>query len=269
MKNILFVASDDAGQEARLQCALDVARAIGGHLNCLSIVKTPIPIGELAVRQRGEGAASATLTAARNNRTRLMTRLQSEGIPFSWQEAAGTVVDAIVDHALLNDLVVVGSYGAPDEWSVVDIAAQLAGRLDKPVLAVPHEARSLDLFGTAIVAWDGSDVAAGALRAALPLLGFAQRVEIVTARFREGEFDVARTAEVADFCARNGVKAKVTILEAGFGKTWRVLLGHASAIDADWIAMGFFGHSRLRENLIGGVTRGMIENSQIPLLLAR
>lgn len=266
MKNVLFVAHDGPGQESRLQCALDVVRAMEGHLNCLDIVIPPVVAGDamsgMAMVQ--SAVIEQAVAAEQANRARIEPRLVAEGIPYSWLDTTGPAADSIEAHAKLNDLIVVGSEspaGSPDRF---DIAARIVKRVRRPVLAVPRDAKALDLFGTVLVAWDGSETADAALRASVPLLHLAKRVVIVSV----GNGMHPGPEDAAAYCSRQCVSAEVEILPSGFDKTGRTILVFAQAVRAALIVMGAYGHSKLREDAFGGVTRTMIEESGIPLFLA-
>lgn len=99
MKNILLIVHDDAGQEARLQAALDVARALDGHLTCLDIAIMPVLVGDYysgigeAMLLADEHAREAT------NREGLEARLAREDVPWDWKEATGNLAPCVTDEA--------------------------------------------------------------------------------------------------------------------------------------------------------------------------
>ncbi|MGE3692086.1 MAG: universal stress protein [Novosphingobium sp.] len=265
MKNILLLAHDDPGQESRLQCALDVARAVEGHLNVIDIASPPLIAGDM-----GSGYAQAmvvddAVAAEAANRARIEPRLVSEGVPYSWTDVIGGKIEAVLSHTLLNDLVVAGSHGKAGETSRFDIAGRLVTSAGRPVLAVPHQIRSMNLAGTAIVAWDGSQPADAALRAAIPLLRLASKVIIVTVG---GDPMRGTLEQAAAYCSRHDLAVEAEILPAGFDRIYRTILLFAKGAGASWIVMGAFGHSRLTEAIFGGVTRSMLAEAEMPLFLA-
>ena len=262
MKNIMLLVHADEGQESRLQCALDATRAVGGHLNCLDVAATPIVYDDYVMNYTQAILREDAVTAERENRETLEPRLKVEGVPYTWVETSGPIGDCIVDQAGLNDLIVVGAHETRGEPKDGDVAADIVRRVRRPLLAVPHGARRLDLAGVAMVAWDGSTAADAALRAAIPLLKLADKAVIVTV----GE--TARdSAEAASYCARHGVRAEVHSAPRSAAVS-DVLLDRATIFRASWIVMGAFGHSPLREAIFGGVTRRMLERSPLPLLIA-
>ncbi|QGN55818.1 universal stress protein [Novosphingobium sp. Gsoil 351] len=262
MKNIMVLMHSDDGQESRLQCALDVARAVEGHLNCLDVAATPIVYDDYVTNYTQAILLEDAVAAERENRLKLEPRLKVEGVPYTWLETSGPIADCIVDRAGLNDLVVVGTHAPKGEPKYGDVAANIVRRVRRPILAVPRTAERIDLFGTALIAWDGSNAADAALRAAMPLLRLAGKAVIVTVGQVERD-----PADAASYCSRHGVRAEVRSAPGGEPVS-DVLLDQARKFGAGLIVMGAFGHSPLREAIFGGVTRRMLERSGVPLLIA-
>ncbi|MEI9928820.1 MAG: universal stress protein [Sphingomonas sp.] len=178
MKNVLVLMHDDAGQEARFQAALDLTRALGGHLTCLDVSILPVVMGDYAVLG-GEALLLAGEEAREgDNRTRMEARLTHEDVAFDWIDVTGDLSHSLRDAAVMSDIIVLnralGSTHYPDMAHVVGDVVTVS---DKPVLAVPEEARALDVFGHAVIAWNGSPTSVAALRAALPLLTHASKVD--------------------------------------------------------------------------------------------
>ncbi|WP_454887488.1 universal stress protein [Sphingomonas oryzagri] len=264
MKNILLLVHDDEGQEARLQVALDVARAVKGHLTCLDIAFVPKIAGDFY------GATDMLLAdEGRNeaiNKARLGTLLQHEGVPWDWSDVIGEPSTCLARVAALADLIVVNrgldTFLSPD---VRAVSSKLLKETRTPILAVPHHARALNVSGHALVAWDGSGPANAALRAATPLLSLAGRVTIVTvAQDPVG----ADPQDAATYLSRHGVHADVIELTEMKSDVASRLSMEGRNRAADYIVMGGFGHGRLEEALFGGVTRTLLGKSPIPLFLA-
>lgn len=262
MKNILVLVHSDDGQESRLQCALDAARALGGHLTCLDVAAPPIVYGEYVTSYTQAILLEDSVAAERENRAKLEPRLAVEGVPYTWVEVSGAIAECIVEHAGLNDLIVVGSHAEKGEARSGDVACEIVRRVRRPLLAVPHSAHRIDVSGNAMIAWDGSDAADAALRAAIPLLQLAENAFIVTVGDTPCD-----PASAASYCARHGVCAVVR-MAASRGAVSDTLQDQAMMLEAGWIVMGAFGHSPLREAIFGGVTRHMLERSTVPLLIA-
>jgi nucleotide-binding universal stress UspA family protein len=115
-----------------------------------------------------------------------------------------------------------------------------------------------------MIAWNGSTQAALAVTAALPLLHLAGQVDVVQA----GEIDKAVSAnELALYLALHGIKTQNHAIDVGIRDIGGTLIAAAERFESDLIVMGAYGHSRLRERILGGATRGLLKDSPWPLLV--
>ena len=268
MKNILLLIHDDAGQEARFQAALDLTRALEGHLTCLDVVRSRVlgtdyagEVGE-AILFEDERAQEA------ENRQRIAERLRGEDVAWTMVEDVGDLAVSMTRCAGLADIIVVNrKLDSTNDLDMRRVASDVVLKSRKPILAVPDDVRGFDAAGAALVAWDGSLPAMAALTAAVPLLKLARSVELL-----EIQGPSAGTVrEAAEYLSRHGIHAEVSLI-APFKDSphepsaviRRVIEkgGHAYCV------MGAYGHSRVREALLGGVTRNMLSESRVPLVLA-
>lgn len=184
----------------------------------------------------------------------------------SFRQQVGDQEGVVAGAARVADLVVVAQVGEDQggEALLMLEAALLDGA--RPVLVVPPVAKPT--IGRHIaVAWNGSSESAHAVAAALPLLTSADTVHVLTAK-------TAKTAEsesayLVDYLGWHGVTATVQPLAATAGQSvGAALLQAAQAVSADLLVLGGYGHSRLRELVLGGVTRHVLNNADIPVLMA-
>jgi nucleotide-binding universal stress UspA family protein len=265
MKNVLLLVHDDEGQEARLQAALDVTRAIGGHLTCLDVIALPPVVADPL-----SGPAVAMLlqdefTREDVNCRALTSRLGREDVAWDLRQVTDDVVPAITDAAQAADLIVLNSRieGNPAR-DPQRVASDVVVRSGRPVLAVPDSCRGIDLSGVALIAWDGSTEAGESLRAALPLL----RLSAEALLFEAGRSNRTYPAsEAALYLSRHGLRCR-TLSHAVEESVAEAIQQAARDVGASYIVMGAYGHSRTREALFGGVTRSMLETSGLPLFLA-
>lgn len=266
MKNILLLVHEDKGQEARLQAALDLARALNGHIRCVDVTQIPVFPGDFDGAMAGMVVAEERKVEAAN-RCQLDMRLAHEDIGYDWTESVGDMVQCLVNQSRLADLVVVNcKRDAFFEEDRRGLASDLVMSARCPIVAVPDAAVGLNLTGAAIVAWDGSEPAAATLRAVTPILKLARSVHLLSV----GEPAEGPSAqEAAVYLSRHDIHAKVHLLEAGADTPDVALLRQAEIDRAAYCVMGAYGHSRLTEAVFGGVTRRMIEAAKIPLILSR
>jgi len=266
MKNILMLAHDDAGQEARFQAALDITRAVEGHLTCADVAILPALVGDyystmgeavLIADERDREAA---------NRDRLEGRLAHEDIQWSWLEMTGDIAPCITDAAGLSDLIILNrkldSFTTPDMRGA---AEEILLRSDKPLLVVPEDANGIRLNGRVIVAWDGSPQASAALRAAVPLLKLA--ISVILLEIDDGSVKTP-AEEAASYLSRHGIRPIIRRETAVGQGAAAVLLKETSSRAIDYVVMGGMSHGRLIEALIGGVTHKMLSESPVPVFMA-
>ncbi|KRB81508.1 universal stress protein UspA [Sphingomonas sp. Root710] len=263
MKNILLLVHDDAGQEARLQAALDLTRALDGHMHCIDVVAMPAIVGDYY-----SGAADAMLLADERdresaNKEALTARLAHEDVRWTWSDTTGAIAESIVAAATMADIIVLNrqldTFPYPD---MHDIASQVVMRTRKPVLAVPDTLDRLKL-DRALIAWDGRASSVAAMRACVPLLALASEVEIFTAGDGGGD---AEPAEAAEYLSRHAIHATIRSTDDGFHSVDRLIAEEAARWRADYVIMGAYSHGRLMESF-GGVTKRMLSNSKLPLVL--
>lgn len=265
MKNILVLVHDDEGQEARLQVAFDLVRAVRGHLTCVDVVAIPVFVGDY-LGAGGDALLLADEQARETaNATALKQRLGHEDVPYDWIDSSGDPADCIRAAAKLADLIVVnrrldGSW-YPD---MSEITSELVARSGRPVMAVPGDARRLDVTGNVVIAWDGSDAAESAMRAALPLLGFARSVTVL--QVDDGSVKV-QASEAATYLARHDIVATVQIEDGRGQKVSDILRTVIAARNASYLVMGGFDHARWVESMFGGTTATMVDHSPVPVLL--
>lgn len=268
MKTILLHANKDIGQESRIQAALDLARAAEAHITCCQAILTPVLIadGEMA------GMSVANLSAqlieeynqrGRENRHAVEARLRQEDVSWDWIDRHGDATQILLDQMLLVDAAVVSlASDTVDQGEQLSLAAGLAVRGGAPVVAVPVKAAGFQAAGPALVAWNGSAESAHALRQNIELLRLASSVTIMGVG-RSGDLPAE---SAATYLSRHNISADIQYRPAD-GDAAAVLLTAARELGASYILMGAYGHSRMLEFLLGGVTRALLMNDKTPLVL--
>lgn len=270
MKNILLLVHDDPGQEGRLQAALDLTRALGGHLTCLHVTDIPLVFGDPYLGPAAESAFNMEERArGKAIRQRLEARLAVEDVAWDWLEITGSIAGTLQDAAKLADLVVVSrALDTPSMHDMGDVAARVMIGSGKAIVAVPETAARFEAAGRALIAWDGSDEAMRAVQTAVPLLKLAQKVVILEV-FRNGAMPApaAPAEELAAYLSRHGIVPVVTRRSDRGSPVGDAIIAEARAEGVDYVVMGGFGHSRLGEALFGGVSQEMLTESPIPTFM--
>lgn len=264
MKNILLLIHDDKGQEARYQAALDLCRLVNGHLTCVDVTIIPEFVDDY-VGASGILLAREQITEP-GNKARMAARLEREDVSFDWIDRIGFVTQTIEDHSGLADVIVLS--GDADETlfpHMADVTGDLLVRLGKPILVVPTSVRAIDFYGKALVAWDGSEDAEAALKAALPMLEHARTVTLF--HVDDGSLRLP-LEDAARYLSRHGIELVIKQQPVDFERPGTVILAEAEAGKFDYVVMGAYSRSRGVEAIFGGATRTMLKKSSVPVLLA-
>ncbi|WP_120076692.1 universal stress protein [Aurantiacibacter odishensis] len=270
MRSILVHAMNDAGFDARLQVGLDLCRRFNGHLTVLQTITFDLvvptdPFGVSAVE-----VSQASMKLAEEFREKIEGKLKQEDVRWDWHVEAGYQVQCLIRHAALNDLVLVG--GAPDGSEgrrSFSIAGTLAIHCRTPIMAVPHTANGFPADTAAALCWNGSMEAARAMRAAVPLLASASAVHILCVGDPAEEGDEKLPAiSAADYLERHDIDCEIVQLPLGKEPVHETLRKAAEAREAGFMVMGAYGQPRIVETLFGGVTRNVLAEPPMPVLMA-
>ncbi|WP_298285531.1 universal stress protein [Novosphingobium sp.] len=258
MRSILCPLDVSEALDDRIETALALARACDGHVT----FQIATPFAQMASWEPFGGAAVSAyaLKEAREANERLAaeldTRFASQDVPFDIEVLDQERIAAAAAAARFADIVI-GSLSDP-------VVEEMTLNLRAPLLGVPRGLPMLTFDKPVLLAWDGGHKGANAMRAALPLLQMASTVHLLTVREKDSSFPAA---EAARYLSRHDVHAETHERERN-GSIAFTIEECARSVGAGLIVMGLFGHSRLRELLMGGVSREMLDRSQIPLLLA-
>lgn len=199
------------------------------------------------------------------------TSVTKHGIPSDHiveRSIASYIPEIVTEYARLRDLTMI-PVGEPRGLPRYVAESVIFGS-GRPVLILPGTPKrkaeiGLDRIG---VAWDFSRPAARAVRDALPLLQRAKTVRIVTVT-NEKTIDTRRSGpELARHLACHGVEVVLEEEDAGGRTISQALEGYATARDLDLLVMGAFGHSRMRDFILGGATKSMLSDPPLPVLLS-
>jgi len=270
----LLVAMDEGVEsDARLELACDLAVAFDALLIGLSVGSIAPPLydplaggamlGELLTLYRD--MAEADVERAR---VRFAEATAERAVETEWRGGVGYPAEFCRRAARAADLVILGGRNKFAPGRAPDIADVLMG-CGRPVLVTPPARIRSPIGNPALVAWKDCREARHALAGAIPLLQRASRVTLYSVcTSEENETADGEIAEVVRYLARHEIHAEPIIGLAGEQSTGRRILDEAMAREAGLIVAGAYGHARLREWALGGVTRDLIADSTICLALA-
>lgn len=271
MKSILLHIDDDDCFEARLQVAMDIARATDGHITCLQAVSFEVFAPGDFYGSAMAAAMPRIREAAEQLREKVEADLSNEDVSWEWRFLYGMAEHKLLEQSALHDIIIIGPHDVGEHGSKRPsmMAGELALDAPIPVLVVPGKANRLDVRAPALVAWNGSSEASVALRNATPLLQLAGKVFIASVgEDKDTDRYVFPASEAAKYLARYGVDAELVDIPSQPGKISDILFQAAEMRDCGLMVMGAYGHSRLAEMLLGGVTRRTLSDPKLPVLLA-
>jgi nucleotide-binding universal stress UspA family protein len=194
----------------------------------------------------------------------------STGVSSEWRVADGYVDEIVKAEARTADLAIVGQ-AEPDPLPTAtpsDLAEDVAMAGECPVLIVPFIGVAKPPGTTVMLCWNTSREAKRAASGALPLLEIADKVIVLIIDPKTGAGGDEPGVDVASWLARHGVKVTVQRDTAADSDVGGVILSRAADHDVDLIVMGMYGHSRMRELVLGGASRTLLASMTAPLLVA-
>jgi len=275
-KTILVNINSSKSCVIRVEVAINLAMQHDAHLVALHTLAPFAPpsyamvhmgpeITEIIKAQ--ENAVAAEIARAKAD---FIKQTSTSGIRNGeWRTTIDDPVDAMSLHARYADIVVIGQADSSDGSEIaVDFPARLVLAAGRPVLIVPN-AGSFDSTGKRIlIAWNGSREATQAVTDAIPLLKLADNVNVMAVNPRHGEHGSVPGADLGTYLARHGVHVDVMTNPGDELDVGNELLSRAADLSADLIVMGGYGHSRVREWILGGATRTILESMTIPVLMS-
>ncbi len=272
LKSILVHVTNSEEAKARVESALALAIEHDAHLTGLtvrSIVNIPgyaastIPesvFQEIKARQDAAEVAAQKLFEEAAARAGWSDRC-------GWMVGEGRTSDVVGLHARYADLTIVGQQPLPGPDETEDsFADTLVMRSGRPVLVCPYIGVKRAIGKHIVVAWNASREAARAVGDAMPLLEKSEKVDVMSVE-PEGIGDLPG-ADIAHHLARHDINADAKRSVANRIDAGDVLLNYVADSGADLVVMGAYGHSRLREMVLGGVTRHMLEHMTVPVLMS-
>ncbi len=254
--------------------AVSVASMLDAHVTGIAIAFDPriptsalgyLPV-DIADEQRRDNEVAARAAMDRFSETSARACVASEP-----RMVSTTLADAGKEFGRIArrfDLAVVDQ--AKPNGSAVDASIPEGAMFEsgRPVIIVPYIQTAPLKLDRVMVCWDGGRQAARAIADAMPILTKAGKVEVVIVANERGKEDEIEGADMGQHLARHGLKVDVKRISRGNIDVADVLLSHVADNGTDFIVMGGYGHSRLREFILGGVTHSILRSMTAPVLLS-
>jgi nucleotide-binding universal stress UspA family protein len=269
-KDLLVLAG--AGTDPASAYALWLAGACGANLTAAAPVAEPsIPPYVMAdmpddilirIREDAERAAETALAAVSAAGRQAGATVDA----LRFEAATGSVGDALARLARCYDLTILPQPD-PTGMDTSDVVEGVLFGSGRPLVVVPYIQARPEIRNV-LIAWDGGAPAARVISHAVPLLAMARHVEILSIGAEAGDRPFLSGRDLARHLARHGITSeprRVTGADIGVSD---LMLSHAADIGADLIVMGGYGHSRLREIVLGGATREILRSMTVPVLMS-
>lgn len=275
-RTILAIADTDSG-DGDLDLAAGLCGEANAHLAVLVVaLAAPPPVGAYAAM-----VSDAWVQERQADMERLTRRVEAVTSFLVTRDIPADVASEYPETAWADD--VIGRRGRYADLTLIGPELLSRGRLrekaiegalfssGRPALIVPDGARATLKPKRVMVAWDPRIESSRAVREALHMLAAAEEVRLVLVDPEVGEFahGAEPGADAAAYLARHGVNVSVDRLPASGRSVAEVLRRHAVDVAADLMVMGAYGHSRLRQRILGGVTQSMLDEPPLPILMAR
>lgn len=274
-KTILVHCDASPKLSQRLDVAVELAQRHGAHL-VGAYIQEPFDVPSFAdgtmpmdfLYASYETSAKADHDAAA---TAFDKATKGTHLPTEWRVTKGYVENELAIQARYADLLVLGQADPDAEWPTPqDLPSSVALATGRPTLVVPHIGIRSRPGNTVMLCWNASRESARAASDALPLLAAAEKVIVllVDAKSSTHGHGAEPGADVATWLARHGIKVAVQRDVAADADVGGVILSRAADHGVDLIVMGMYGHSRMREMVLGGASRTLLASMTVPVFIA-
>ena len=271
IKDILVHIDQQESSQSRIDVAVKLAQAHDAHISGLYVIpditipsyaEVHVPAQLLAGYEQ-ESRATADKTGAHFKQT-----LDKNGCKGEWICTKGYADQQIRQFARYTDLVILGQTRDNSFLSTyADLPDQVVIGSARPIMFVPYIGVRNTIGKRIMVAWNDSRESVRAVNDALPLLQIADFVDVVAVNPPASMGDIP-TADICLHLARHDVKAEASQTSARDIEIGDMLLSRAADLDIDLIVTGAYGHTRLRELILGGVTKKLLEHMTVPVLMS-
>lgn len=269
IKEIVLHVGRDARYPARQEAAMRLAKRFDARVVGVHVLSYPVVAGYLQVDFGAElieqQLADARARAA-EVRESFDAAMQREGLNAEWRLIEGNPVDAMALASRYGDITVIGQTNPDDRWPEDSMPDELVMSTGRPLLVWPYVGDYPDLGRQVMVAWNGSREAVRALHDAMDFLLTADKVVVSTVNPPDRQHIAG--ADVAGYLARHGINAEVHPINAPELDAGNAILSAAADFGSDLLVIGAYGHSRLREIALGGVTRHVLQTMTLPVLMS-
>lgn len=287
LRTLLVSANGTKESQTLLESAFKSAQQIGAHLTVMHVRTDPretIPLlGEgMSVgmiddmTQLAEEEGNKRVAKAREQFEDCVSKFSAvetehpsaSGYSTTWKEVSGREDEMVAQYGRMVDLILVSRPDANTEVGHTLVLNAALFDTGRPALVVPPNgiSGSEGIGKKIVISWNGSPQSARAVSSALPLLKNADDVSVFT--IESSTTPAVASAGMTDYMAYHGVNASLHTLTGSGTSVGEALLKEVKSLGADMVVMGAYTHSRMRQLILGGVTRHVLEEATVPLFMA-
>jgi len=275
-KNILIHLDHSSGCRNRLEIAFELARDFDARITGLFVVPDYVVPSYVEAQISVDVITDVTekaLARAEDTMAIYQKLADDAGVSMEGQVLEGQVIPILREHSKYSDLLLLGQDQPDDpDNASYGLADSLLFEGACACIVVPHSGKLGAPGKRVLLTWNASRESAHALREALPLLSRAETVVVLSSEPDDGDSSTAgghpHARELSRFLKSHGIEAISSGISDPDMNVTDAIIGQAADMNADLIVMGAYGHTRLREIILGGVTRDLLKLAPVPLLLA-
>jgi nucleotide-binding universal stress UspA family protein len=273
-RSILVCLDRSARSSDRLAFAVGLAEQHHAHLTGLYLGYEPVypylpESGSAILLDQMENYLKASEHRVREE---FLAKVGQSAIAYDWDAVQSNRIELAAARARTADIAIVGQLDPDDSDGFVaegfpELVVMGSGR---PTLFLPYAGPVPRAFKRVLLAWNGSRESARAVADALPLLVRAENVFVLTVESKADERGPVAVpgVDIATYLSRHGVKSELTRTTGVDLSAGEWLLSRAADFGAELIVAGAYGHSRVREFVLGGATRTLLKNMTVPVLMS-
>jgi nucleotide-binding universal stress UspA family protein len=290
LKDVLVHTDNSGSSKVRLEYATQLSEAHDANLTGLYVAASPhknvrsygqtpnyiVPdLGGRSLKEYDEKAHALqeehqehAQLASERARSRFEEASIARKIRHDWIHTEGSMSDALTHYARFCDVAIVGQPGPESQRHFGETPTDhLILSVGHPVLIVPNMVKGFTIGKRIMVAWDRSPLATRAVHNSRPFLRNAESVHVLAINLTSEQGGKVPGSGICEHLAHHDINASPVHVESDTEALSKIILTKAKELDIDLIIMGAYGHSRLREKILGGNTYHLLNHSPIPLLM--
>ena len=274
IKNILIHIDHSLACEHRVKAAIELANQYDARLSALFVVPDYFVPSYVEAQISTDVIAQISdqaIERAKETQSKIKSLIESAGQNVDCYIEEGNLIGIISDYSRYTDLLILGQSQTDDPDNISEgLADHLVLEGGVPCLVIPYIGTRQTLGKRILLAWNSSRESARALRDALPLLQTADQVSVLMIKPKSHNETHTATEEkvILGYLEDHGIQAKIDLCIDKHLDPGDTILSQASDNDTDLIVMGAYGHSRLREIVLGGATRHLLKEMTVPVIIS-